>query len=128
MPSKENNASAVPDTEATVTVPIGTLSTVAEDMRHSTVVPLVHDDVEQATDATLAVGVRSSEAKARPLRVAVAPPEEGALLAPTLAQVSTGAWKCMQNIELENTDMRLHQNKRNVQRQQETKQFAHTVK
>ena len=62
-------------------------------MRHSTVVPLVHDDVAQSADATLAVGVRSTEAKARPLRVVVRPPEEGAFLTPTLAKLSVGAAK-----------------------------------
>ena len=90
-PSKLNTESAVPVTAATVIVPVGLWLTVADDMRHATVVPLVHDDVAQSTEATLAVAVRSSEAKARPLSVAVAPPEEGAFLAPTLAQVSAGA-------------------------------------
>ena len=66
---------------------------VADDIRHSTVVPLAHDDVAQSMDATAAVGVRSMEAKARPLSVAVRPPEEGALLTPTPAQLSTGAYE-----------------------------------
>ena len=78
-PSNENIESAVPATDDTVIVPVAKPLAVAEDMRQATVVPLVQDDVAQSTDATLAVAVRSSEAKARPLSVAVAPPEEGAL-------------------------------------------------
>ena len=90
-PSKLNNERAVPETAATVIIPVDVWVTVAEDMRHATVVPLVHDDVAQSTDATLPVAVRSSEAKASPLRVAVAPPEEGAFRAPALAKLTTGA-------------------------------------
>jgi hypothetical protein len=76
--------SPVPATEATVTFPVAMLITVA-DWRHTTVVPVVHDDVVQSTEATAAVGVRSVEAKAMPLSVAVAPPEGGPLLAPPRA-------------------------------------------
>ena len=65
--------------------------TVAADMLHSTVVPLVHAEVAQSTDATVAVGVRSTEAKARPLSVAVSPAEEGALPPPTLTKLTAGA-------------------------------------
>ena len=90
-PSNEKRSSAVPDTAATVIVAIGELSTVAEDVRHATVVPLVHDDVAQMTDDVEAVGVGSVGAKARPLRVAVAPPEVGALSTPTMARLSAGA-------------------------------------
>ena len=60
-------------------------------MRHCTVVPLVHADVAHAMAATLKVGVRLIEAKARPLSVTVAPPEEGAFLTPTLAKLTAGA-------------------------------------
>ena len=63
MPSKENKAFSVPDTDATVIVPVEIRLTVAADMLHSTVVPLVHADVAQSTDATVAVGVRSCDAK-----------------------------------------------------------------
>ena len=80
-------------TAATVTVPMATWSTVAEDVRHSTVVPLDHADVAQSTEAKVAVGVRSVEAKAMPLSVAVRPPEEGALFTPTKAQLRAGAAK-----------------------------------
>ena len=78
----------MPDTDATVIVPE---LTDAAGMLHSTVVPLVHADVAQSTDDTVAVGVRSTEAKARPLSVAIAPPEEGALPDETLAELSAGA-------------------------------------
>ena len=91
-PSNENSESAVPATAATVTVAEVDDAADAADMRHSTVVPLTHDDVAQSTDATAAVGVRSLEAKAMPLRVAVAPPEEGALSPPTMAQLRAGAF------------------------------------
>ena len=75
-PSNENNESAVPETDATVTLPdVPDAIVPAADMRHSTVVPLVHDDVAQSTEVTTAVGVRSVEAKAMPLSVAEAPPE-----------------------------------------------------
>ena len=73
----------VPATEATLTQPEpGELGEIA-DVRHFAVVSLVHDDVAQSTEASTAVGVRSVEAKAMPLSVAVAPPERGALLTPT---------------------------------------------
>ena len=80
IPSNVNVEISVPDTAATVTTTfVGKLvSDVGR--RHCTVVPLAHDDVAQSTDATVAVGVRSLEAKAMPLSVAVRPPETGALL------------------------------------------------
>ena len=81
IPSNENKENPVPVTAATVTVTVASVA-VAEDVRHSTVVPLVHDDVAQSTEATVAVGVRSVEANSMPLRVAVRPPEEAALLTP----------------------------------------------
>ena len=86
-PSNENryNEFSVPETDVTVIVTVGIMLTVAAAMPHCTVVPLVHADVAQSTDATVAVGVTSIEAKASPLNVTVAPPEEGALLTPTLA-------------------------------------------
>ena len=86
-----NNECAVPATLATVIICVPTVGSVADDMRHPTVVPLVHGDVAQLTEATAEVGVRSVEAKARPLIVAVRPPEEGALRTPTLAQLRLGA-------------------------------------
>ena len=78
-PSNVNKESPVPVTAATVTVAVASFA-VAEDMRHSTLVPLVHDDVAQSMEATAAVGVRSSTEKAMPLTVTVAPPEKGALV------------------------------------------------
>ena len=90
-PSNENSEFSVPETEFTVIVPVEIRLTVAADMLHSTDVPLVHADVAQSTDDTVAVGVRSTEAKARPLRVAIAPPEVGAFFTPTLAKLTAGA-------------------------------------
>ena len=75
-PSNENKESPVPETDATVTLPdVPDALVPAADMRHSTVVRLVHDDVAQTTEVAVAVGVRSVEAKAMPLSVAEAPPE-----------------------------------------------------
>ena len=51
-----------------------------------------HDVVAQSTDARLAVGVASMDAKARPLRFVVVSPEVGALVTPT-RELSTGAEK-----------------------------------
>ena len=79
------NEFSVPETDVTVIVQVEITLTIAAAMPHCTVVPLVHADVAQSTDATVAVGVASIEAKARPLRVAINPPEEGALSTPTLA-------------------------------------------
>ena len=59
-------------------------------IRHPTLVPDVHDDVAQSTDAKLAVGVRSVGAKAMPVSVAVSTPDEGVLLWPTRAKLTTG--------------------------------------
>ncbi len=73
----------MPETLATVTTEVAAPVSVADDNRHLTVVPLVHDDVAQSTEASVAVGVALMEAKARPLSVAVRPPEEGALPDPT---------------------------------------------
>ena len=73
----------MPETFATVTAEVAAPVTVADDNRHFTVVPLVQDDVAQSTEASVAEGVVSVEAKARPLSVAVRPPEEGALPDPT---------------------------------------------
>jgi hypothetical protein len=101
--SNENNEFSVPETEATVIVPVEIRLTVAADMLHSTVVPLVHADVAQSTDATVAVGVRSINPKARPLRVAIAPPEVGALT-PTLAKLTAGASKEKRPLEVPDTD------------------------
>ena len=81
----------MPDTAATVIVPYAKEAAGKVPMLHCTVVPLVHADVAQGTDPTLAVGVRSTEAKARPLSVTVAPPEVGAFLTPTLAKLTAGA-------------------------------------
>ena len=76
-PSKLNIVSAVPETEDTIITPAATRLAVADDTRHSTVVPLVHDDVAQSMDARVAVGVRLVGAKTRPLSVAVRPPDKG---------------------------------------------------
>ena len=78
-PSKLKILSSVPETEDTVINPAATRLAVAGDTRHFTVVPLVHDDVAQSTDARLAVGVRLVGAKTRPLSVAVRPPDKGEL-------------------------------------------------
>ena len=59
-------------------------------MRHARVVQDIHDDVASSTDAKLAVGVRSVGAKVMPVRVAVSPPDEGVLLLPTRAKLTTG--------------------------------------
>ena len=83
----------VPEELATVTRNDSKADAVAEATRHAMVVPLVHDDVAQSTDATVAVGVRSVDAKARPLSVAVRPPEEGALRVPTRIELTAGAEK-----------------------------------
>ena len=53
--------------------------------------PLVQDEVAQSTEASMAVGVASMEAKARPLSVAVKPPEEGAFATPMPTELTTGA-------------------------------------
>ena len=80
---------------ATVTRDVATKKAGMEVVRHSNVVPLVHDDVPQSIAAcTAAVGERSLEPNSRPLRVAVdpGPPEKGAL--PTIfAKLTTGAVK-----------------------------------
>ena len=81
----------MPATAATVSVAVARTPAVAEATRHSAVVPLVHDDVAQSTEASVAVGVASMEAKARPLSVAVRPPVEGTLSTPTFAQLRPGA-------------------------------------
>ena len=61
-------------------------------MRHSTVVPLAHDDVAQSMKAMVAVAVKSVRPKAMPLSVAVRPPQEGVLPNPFLkAKLTTGA-------------------------------------
>ena len=90
-PSKVKRPIFVPETLAIVSRDVSSAVAVAEATRHSTVVPLVQDDVAQSTDAKPAVGVRSVEAKARPLSVADRPPVEGALRTPTLAQLRVGA-------------------------------------
>ena len=85
----------MPETADTVATAVAMAWAVAEAARHVSVVPLAHDDVAQCTSDIAAVGVASVEAKARPLRVAVSPPDEGALrpLPPTLAKLRDGAAK-----------------------------------
>ena len=88
-----NTLASVPDTLATLTcIPVSVGVPVAGPMRHAKVVSDVHDDVahEYSSDAKLAVGVRSVGAKAMPVTVAVSPPDEGALLLPTRAKLTTG--------------------------------------
>ena len=93
MPSKVNNDRPVPETAETVIVVVAASPlAVAEPVRHETVVPDDHDVVAQSTDARLAVGVALMDAKAKPLRVEVVPPDVGALAAPT-RELSTGAEK-----------------------------------
>ena len=94
MPSNVNNDRPVPVTNATVAIIVVAANplVVAEPVRHEAVVPDDHDVVAQSTDARLAVGVASMGAKVWPLRVAVVPPEVGALAAPT-RELSTGAEK-----------------------------------
>ena len=94
LPSNEKKSRArVPDTAETVTAAVAMVWAVAEATRHTTVVPLVHDDVAQFTSNIAAVGDASVEANARPLRVAVNPPEEGVLrpTPPRLAELRAGA-------------------------------------
>ena len=92
----------VPGTLAKVTVPIACVWAVsAEAIRHSTVVPLVHDDVERCTSDIAAVGVVSWSAKARPLSVAVNPPEEGTFPTDTVAGLTTGAVGKMDEFRLD---------------------------
>ena len=81
----------VPDALATVTCEVSTKEAGIEIVRHFNVVPLVHAAVAQSTAATAADGVRSVVAKPRPLRVAVDPPEKGALPAPTSMELTAGA-------------------------------------
>ena len=80
-----------PDTEATVSVDRLLATSAGRDCMHSTVVPLAHDVVLQSAAAIDAVGVASTVAKLRPLRVAIAPPLVGALLLPTRVQDRAGA-------------------------------------
>ena len=104
MQSNVNNKSPVPVTAATVTMTAETVIVVvaasplavAVPVRHETVVPDDHDVVAQSTDARLAVGVALMDAKAKPLRVEVVPPDVGALAAPT-RELSTGAEKVGKN-------------------------------
>ena len=95
------SAANVPVTLATVTVPIACVWAVAEATRHSTVVPLVHDDVAQSTSDIVAVGVVSWAAKAMPLSVAVNPPEEGTFPTDTVAKLTTGAVEQIDDFRLD---------------------------
>ena len=80
----------MPDTLATVIVMM--LSPLLDaDAMHCTVVPLTHADVAQLTSPTVAVGVKSSDAKASPLSVAVSPPLCCMLELPMSAELATGA-------------------------------------
>jgi hypothetical protein len=90
-PSKVKNEFSVPDTLDTVIAVLVTDVAVADATRHSTVVPLVHDDVAQSMSASEPVGVRSVAAKLSPLSVAVSPPVAGMLLSDTRSQLTTGA-------------------------------------
>ena len=83
----------MPDTADALTATVAMVWAAAEATRHATVVPLVHDDVAQRTSDTAAVGAASVKATARPLRVAVNPPEEGVLrpTRPRLAKLGAGA-------------------------------------
>ena len=88
--SNVNTALPVPDTLATVIVMM--LSPLLDaDAMHCTVVPLTHADVAQLTSPTVAVGVKSSDAKASPLSVAVSPPLCCMLELPMSAELATGA-------------------------------------
>ena len=85
-----NKPLPVPDTLATVIVMM--LSPLLDaDAMHCTVVPLTHADVAQLTSPTVAVGVKSSDAKASPLSVAVSPPLCCMLELPMSAELATGA-------------------------------------
>ena len=74
-----NRELTVPVCDATVTVVWLLVNATDVLGRHSTVVPVDHDVVLQSASATAAVGVRSTDAKLRPLIVAVAPPLVGEL-------------------------------------------------
>ena len=88
--SNVNTALPVPDTLATViAVMLSLLQDV--DAMHCTVVPLTHADVAQSTSPTVAVGVKSSDAKASPLSVTVSPPLCCMLELPMSAELATGA-------------------------------------
>ena len=81
----------MPVTADTVIAPVDAPSA-AVPVTQDTVVSLVQDDVTQNAAATVAVGVKSIEAKARPLSIAIAPPEKGAFApVPAVAEERTGA-------------------------------------
>ena len=87
----------MPDTLATLSTAVAATAADAGAARHTTLVPAAHDDVAQSTDATLAVDVGSVGAKARPLSVAVSPPEYGPLPLARPGALTTGAEDDTQN-------------------------------
>ena len=84
-----NREFRVPVCDATVTVVWLLVSVIDVLGRHNTVVPVDHDVVVQSASAMAAVGVRSTDAKLRPLIVAVAPPLVGKL--PLSTELTAGA-------------------------------------
>jgi hypothetical protein len=81
----------VPTRLAAVTIVVASLDVEAEDIRHATVVPLIHAAVAQSTLLVVAVGVRLTDAKPSPPSVALKPPVGGALPFPTSTKETSGA-------------------------------------